>query len=88
MACLHKAYTRAKVLYLYISNWRQFVVSITKKKFSVKEQANFDLEESVGEDIKNELDLVTLAELSNYSYHIFNHAYTGITTFIINTLLY
>jgi hypothetical protein len=35
---------------------------ISKEKFSVKERANFDLEESIREDIKDELDLVALAE--------------------------
>jgi hypothetical protein len=42
---------------LHTSNWRQFAASITKEKFSVKERANFDLGEGVGEDIENELDL-------------------------------
>lgn len=59
-----------------------------KEKFSVKEWANFDLEEGIGEDIKDELDLVTLAKQSNYSYHTFNHAYAGTTTLTMNTLLY
>ncbi|KAL5324770.1 hypothetical protein ACEPPN_005888 [Leptodophora sp. 'Broadleaf-Isolate-01'] len=87
-ACLTKAYARAKVPRLYISNWRQFVASITKEKFSVKERANFDLKKSVGEDIKDELDLVTLAELSNHTYHTFNHAYARTTTLTMNTLLH
>ena len=73
---------------LYTSNWQQFTVSITKEKFSAKEQANFDLEDSIGKDIENELDLVTLAELSNHTYYIFNYIYTGIIILIINTLLY
>ena len=71
-----------------MSNWRQFIVSIIKEKFSAKERANFDLEDSIGKNIKDELDLVALAELNNYTYHIFNHAYTGTTTLTINTLLY
>ena len=71
-----------------MSNWQQFAVSITKEKFSIKERANFDLEEGVGEDIEDELDLVILAELSNHTFHTFNHIYTGITTLTINTLLY
>ena len=73
---------------LYISNWWQFIVSITKEKFSVKEQANFDLENSIGEDIKDELDLITLVELNNHTYYIFNHVYTNIIILTINTLLY
>ena len=87
-ACLTKACARAKVPRLHTSNWRQFAASITKEKFSVKERANFDLEEGVGEDIEDELDLVALAELSNHTFHTFNHAYTRITTLTINTLLY
>ncbi|KAH6707951.1 telomere-associated putative RecQ-like protein usher [Leptodontidium sp. MPI-SDFR-AT-0119] len=61
-AYLRKAYTRAK-----------FVASITKEKFSTKEQANFDLEESTREDIKDELNLVTLAELGNHTFYTFNY---------------
>jgi len=34
----------------------------------------------VGEDIKGELDLVALAELSNHTYCTFNHAYASTTT--------
>jgi hypothetical protein len=56
------------VLGLYTSNWRQFAASITKEKFSVKERANFDLEDSIKEDIEDELDLIALAELSNHIY--------------------
>ena len=88
LTCLTKAYTRAKILYLYISNWQQFAVLITKEKFSIKERANFDLEKDIGEDIKDELDLVILVELSNYTFHTFNYIYTGIITLTINTLLY
>ncbi|PQE26685.1 telomere-associated recQ-like helicase protein [Rutstroemia sp. NJR-2017a BBW] len=65
-----------------------FAASITKEKFSAKEQANFDLEEGAEEEIEDELDLVALAELSNYSYHTFNHTYTGTTTLTISTLLH
>jgi Lhr-like helicase len=87
-ACLRKACTRAKVPGLHTSNWRQFAASITKEKFSAKERANFDLEDSIGEDIEDELDLVALAELSNHTYHTFNHAYAGTTTLTMNTLLH
>ncbi|PQE10617.1 hypothetical protein CJF32_00009743 [Rutstroemia sp. NJR-2017a WRK4] len=67
----------------------QLAVSITKEKFSAKEQANFDLAEGgTGEDIEDELDLVVLAELSNYSYYMFNHAYTGTTMLTMSTLLH
>jgi hypothetical protein len=87
-ACLTKACARAKVPRLHTSNWRQFAASITKEKFSVKERANFDLEESFGEDIEDELDLVVLAEQSNHTFHTFNHAYAGTTTLTMNTLLH
>ena len=73
---------------LHISNWRQFAASITKEKFSIKERANFDLKDGIREDIKDELDLIALAKQSNHSYHTFNHAYAGITTLTINTLLH
>jgi hypothetical protein len=76
------------VLCLHTSNWRQFVVLITKEKFSVKERANFDLEDNIGEDIEDELDLVALAELSNHTYYTFNHVYAGTTTLTMSALLY
>jgi hypothetical protein len=87
-ACLTKACTRAKIPRLHTSNWRQFAASISKEKFSAKERANFDLEDNLGEDIKDELDLVALAEQSNHSYYTFNHGYAGTTTLTINTLLH
>ena len=87
-ACLRKACTRAKVPCLHTSNWRQFTALITKEKFSIKERANFDLKESVGEDIKDELDLVALAKQSNHSYYTFNYIYASITTLTISALLY
>jgi len=73
---------------LYTSNWRQFAASITKEKFSIKERANFDLEEGTGGDTKDELDLVTLAKLSNHTFHTFNHTYTGTITLTISALLH
>ncbi|KAH6699118.1 hypothetical protein BKA61DRAFT_496604, partial [Leptodontidium sp. MPI-SDFR-AT-0119] len=76
------------VPYLHTSNWRQFAASITKEKFSVKERANFDLKESVREDIENKLDLVALAEQSNHSYYTFNYTYAGTTTLTMSALLY
>lgn len=87
-ACLRKACTRAKVPCLHTSNWRQLAASITKEKFSARERANFDLEDSAGENVEDELDLVVLAGLSNHSYHTFNHAYAGTTTLTMNTLLH
>ena len=87
-ACLTKACMRAKIPRLHTSNWRQFAASISKEKFSAKERANFDLEDNLGEDIEDELDLVALAEQSNHSYHTFNHGYAGTTTLTMNTLLH
>lgn len=63
-------------------------VSITKEKFLVKERANFELEDNMGEEIEDELDLVALTKLSNHSYYTFNYAYTSIITLIISALLH
>jgi hypothetical protein len=49
---------------------------------------NFNLKEGIREDIKDELNLVTLVELSNYIYYTFNHIYTRTMMLTINTLLY
>jgi hypothetical protein len=87
-ACLTKVCAQAKVPHLYTSNWQQFTALITKEKFSAKEQANFDLEASVREDVKDKLDLVALAELSNHTYYTFNHVYTGSTTLTMSALLH
>jgi Lhr-like helicase len=87
-ACLKKACTRAQVPQFQTAWWRQVAASITKEKFAAKDRANFDLEENMGEDIEDELDLVALAELSNHTYHTFNHAYAGTTTLTMNTLLH
>ncbi|KFZ23101.1 hypothetical protein V502_02420 [Pseudogymnoascus sp. VKM F-4520 (FW-2644)] len=67
---------------------QQTLASITKEKFAAKERANFNMEDNMGDDIEDELDLVALAELSNHSYHTFNHAYAGTTTLTMNTLLH
>jgi superfamily II DNA helicase RecQ len=73
---------------LHTSNWRQFSASIVKEKFSIKERANFELEENAAEDIEDELDLIAMAEQSNHTYHTFNHAYAGTTTLTMNALLH
>jgi hypothetical protein len=49
---------------------------------------NFNFKEGVKEDIKDELDLVALTELSNHTFYTFNHAYINTITFTLNTLLY
>ncbi|KFY83054.1 hypothetical protein V500_10195, partial [Pseudogymnoascus sp. VKM F-4518 (FW-2643)] len=87
-ACLAKACTRAQVPRFKTARWRQFAASITKEKFAAKERANFDMEDNLGDDIEDELDLVALAELSNHSFHTFNHAYAGTTTLTMNALLH
>ncbi|OBT81161.1 hypothetical protein VE02_10169, partial [Pseudogymnoascus sp. 03VT05] len=86
--CLAKACTRAQVPRLKTARWRQFAALITKEKFAAKERANFNAEDTVGDNIEDELDLVALAELSNHSYRTFNHAYAGTTTLTMNTLLH
>ena len=86
--CFSKAYTRAKVPRLHTSNQQQFAALITKEKFSAKERANFNLEDNLGEDIKDKLDLVALAKLSNHTYYTFNYAYARTTTLTINALLH
>jgi hypothetical protein len=87
-ACLKKACVRAHVPQFQTTWWRQVAASITKEKLSAKDRANFNLEDNIGEDIEDELDLVALAELSNHTYYTFNHAYAGTTTLTMNTLLY
>ncbi|KFZ24599.1 hypothetical protein V502_00924 [Pseudogymnoascus sp. VKM F-4520 (FW-2644)] len=87
-ACLAKACTRAQVLRFKTARWQQFAASITKEKFAAKERANFDMEDNLGDDIEDELDLVALAELSNHNFHTFNHAYAGTTTLTMNSLLH
>lgn len=64
------------------------VCSIDNQGEVSKERANFDMEDNLGDDIKDELDLVVLAELSNRSYHTFDNAYDGTTTLTMNTLLH
>ena len=86
--CLQKACTRAKIPSFQTAWWRQVAASITKEKFSAKERANFDLEDNLEEDIEDEQDLVALAELSNHTYHTFNHAYAGSTTLTMSALLH
>jgi hypothetical protein len=69
--------------------WRQTAASITKEKFSAKEQANFDLEEiAAAEEVKDEAATADLARIISHSYRTFNHAYAGSTTLTMSTLLY
>lgn len=62
--------------------------SITKEKFSAKEQANFNLEEiAASEEVEDEAELAELAGMSNHSYRTFNCTYAGGTTLAITALL-
>ena len=87
-ACLSRACARGKVPRLHTANWRQISASICKEKFSAKERGHFDLEDNGAEDVEDELDLVTMAEQSNHTYHTFNHSYAGSTTLTMNALLH
>jgi hypothetical protein len=49
---------------------------------------NFNLENGIREDIKDELDLVALVELSNHIYYTFNYIYASTTTLTISALLH
>jgi superfamily II DNA or RNA helicase len=88
-SCLRKACARAEVPQFQVAWWRQAAASITKEKFSAKEQANFDLEEiAASEEVEDEADLADLAGMSNHSYRTFNHAYAGGTTLAMTALLH
>ncbi|KAL6405820.1 hypothetical protein AUP68_10959 [Ilyonectria robusta] len=88
-SCLRKACARAEVPQFQVAWWCQAAASITKEKFSAKEQANFDLEEiAASEEVEDEADLADLAGMSNYSYRTFNHAYAGGTTLAMTALLH
>lgn len=55
----------------------------------MRERGNFDIEElGASEYVEDEMDLVDLAEMSNYSFRTFNHVYAGTTTLTISTLLH
>ncbi|KAF4449203.1 telomere-associated recq helicase [Fusarium austroafricanum] len=43
LSCLQRACTRAEVPQFQVAWWRQVAASITKEKFSAREQANFDI---------------------------------------------
>ncbi|KAH7109708.1 telomere-associated putative RecQ-like protein usher, partial [Dactylonectria macrodidyma] len=89
VSCLRTACARAEVPQFQVAWWRQAAASITKEKFSAKEQANFDLEEiAASEEVEDEADLADLAGMSNHSYRTFNHAYAGGTTLAMTALLH
>ena len=72
-----------------MSIWRQLAAAIIKEKFSIAEQANFDLDTTGPPDnIEDENEIMILAEINNYNYRTFNYTYVGITTFTLIVLLY
>jgi hypothetical protein len=69
--------------------WRQVAASITREKFSGKEQANFELGEiTASEEVEDEAELAFLAGMSNHSFRTFNHVYAGSTTLTTTNLLH
>ncbi|PNP50722.1 hypothetical protein FNYG_15934 [Fusarium nygamai] len=88
-SCLRRACARAKVPQFQVAWWRQVAASITKEKFSSKEQANFELGEiTASEEVEDEAELAFLAGMSNHSFRTFNHAYAGSTTLTTTNLLH
>jgi hypothetical protein len=88
-SCLYRACARAKVPQFQVAWWRQVAASITKEKFSGKEQANFGLGEIIAsEEVEDEAELAFLAGMSNHSFRTFNHAYAGSTTLTATNLLH
>ncbi|KAI3567780.1 hypothetical protein IWW34DRAFT_641690 [Fusarium oxysporum f. sp. albedinis] len=83
-SCLRRASTRAEVPRFQVAWWRQVAASITKEKFSPKEQANFNLHEiATLDEVEDETELADLAGMSNHSFRTFNFAYAGSTTLTV-----
>jgi hypothetical protein len=77
-SCLRRACARAEVPQFQVAWWRQVAASITKEKFSPKEQANFHLHEiATLDEVEDETELADLAGMSNHSFRTFNFAYAG-----------
>ncbi|WKT54183.1 Helicase superfamily 1/2, ATP-binding domain [Fusarium oxysporum f. sp. vasinfectum] len=88
-SCLRRAYTRAEVPQFQVAWWRQVAASITKEKFSPKEQANFHLHEiATLDEVEDETELADLAGISNHSFRTFNFAYAGSTTLTMTNSLH
>lgn len=88
-SCLRRACARAEVPQFQVAWWRQVAASITKEKFSVKEQANFNLGEiAASEEVEDEVELAFLAGMSNHSFRTFNYAYAGSTTLTMTNSLH
>lgn len=89
-SCLRRACARARVPQFQVAWWRQAAASITKEKFSAREQANFNLAEVgvLGEEVEDDAELATLVGMSNHSVPTFDHSYAGSTTLTTTSLLH
>ncbi|EXA29482.1 hypothetical protein FOVG_19044 [Fusarium oxysporum f. sp. pisi HDV247] len=88
-SCLRRACIRAEVPQFQVAWWRQVAASITKEKFSAREQANFDMGEiAASEEVEDEADLAYLAGMSNHSFRTFNYSYAGSTTLTVTSSLH
>ncbi|KAF9767808.1 hypothetical protein IL306_014962 [Fusarium sp. DS 682] len=88
-SCLRRASARAEVPRFQVAWWRQVAASITKEKFSPKEQANFNLHEiATLDEVEDETELADLAGMSNHSFRTFNFAYAGSTTLTVTNSLH
>ncbi|KAG7404059.1 putative ankyrin repeat protein [Fusarium oxysporum f. sp. rapae] len=88
-SCLRRACMRAEVPQFQVAWWRQVAASITKEKFSAREQANFDMGEiAASEEVEDEADLAYLAGMSNHSFRTFNYSYAGSTTLTVTSSLH
>ncbi|KAH7471369.1 hypothetical protein FOMA001_g13820 [Fusarium oxysporum f. sp. matthiolae] len=88
-SCLRRACVRAEVPQFQVAWWRQVAASITKEKFSAREQANFDMGEiAASEEVEDEADLAYLAGMSNHSFRTFNYSYAGSTTLTVTSSLH
>jgi hypothetical protein len=89
--CLRKACAHAAVPVFQVAWWRQAAASITKERFTLRERANFNMDDIGGleeEVVEEEGLLVDLAESSNHSFRTFNMAYAGSTMLTMSMLLH
>ena len=54
-----------------------------EEKFAAKERANFDMEDNLGDDIGRAGSCCPSRELSNHSFHNFNHAYARELAYVV-----
>ncbi|KAI8401489.1 hypothetical protein FOFC_18358 [Fusarium oxysporum] len=88
-SCLPRACVRAEVPQFQVAWWRQVAASITKEKFSAREQANFDMGEiAASEEVEDEADLAYLAGMSNHTFRTFNYSYAGSTNLTVTSSLH